>query len=144
MAIIPDEEQPARDEAGGSPAPLEPTTMKPNEGAGCGLSLLIGVAFLFVLAIMWWLNIAGVAPQDGTDAITYWGGVLLFWTPAIVAAMGCFSLIIATPRRAVIGVGLLTLLIVARLALGTPAPDLALPDTDGRRVALSDFRDAPA
>jgi len=30
------------------------------------------------------------------------------------------------------------------VALGTPAPDLALPDTDGRRVALSDFRDAPA
>lgn len=30
------------------------------------------------------------------------------------------------------------------LALGTPAPNFALPDTDGRPVALSDFRDAPA
>lgn len=30
------------------------------------------------------------------------------------------------------------------LALGTPAPDFTLPDTDGRRVALSGFRDAPA
>lgn len=30
------------------------------------------------------------------------------------------------------------------LALGTPAPDFTLPDTDGRRVALSGFRAAPA
>jgi peroxiredoxin len=30
------------------------------------------------------------------------------------------------------------------LPLGTPAPDFRLPDTDGRTVALEDFRDAPA
>jgi peroxiredoxin len=30
------------------------------------------------------------------------------------------------------------------LALGTPAPDFQLTDTAGRRVALADFRDAPA
>jgi peroxiredoxin len=30
------------------------------------------------------------------------------------------------------------------LPLGTPAPDFRLPDTDGRAVALGDFRDAPA
>lgn len=30
------------------------------------------------------------------------------------------------------------------LALGTPAPHFALPDTTGRQVALSDFADAPA
>jgi peroxiredoxin len=30
------------------------------------------------------------------------------------------------------------------LELGTPAPDFALPDTDGRTVALADFADAPA
>jgi peroxiredoxin len=30
------------------------------------------------------------------------------------------------------------------LALGTPAPDFQLPDPGGRRVALSDFRGAPA
>ena len=30
------------------------------------------------------------------------------------------------------------------LALGTTAPDFALPDTDGRIVSLADFRDAPA
>ncbi len=30
------------------------------------------------------------------------------------------------------------------LALGTPAPDFTLPDTDGRSVALSGFRDVPA
>ncbi len=30
------------------------------------------------------------------------------------------------------------------LELGTPAPDFALPDTDGSTVALADFADAPA
>ena len=30
------------------------------------------------------------------------------------------------------------------LALGTPAPDFALPDTDGRVVHLADYRDAKA
>ena len=30
------------------------------------------------------------------------------------------------------------------LALGSPAPGFRLPDTDGRLVALDDFRDAPA
>lgn len=30
------------------------------------------------------------------------------------------------------------------LTLGTPAPDFALPDTDGRIISLSDFRDARA
>ena len=30
------------------------------------------------------------------------------------------------------------------LALGTPAPDFALPDCDGRRHALTDFAAAPA
>lgn len=30
------------------------------------------------------------------------------------------------------------------LALGTPAPDFALPDTDGRVVRLADYRDAKA
>lgn len=30
------------------------------------------------------------------------------------------------------------------LPLGTPAPDFRLPDTDGKLVALDDFRDAPA
>ncbi|HEX2094501.1 MAG TPA: thioredoxin family protein [Longimicrobiaceae bacterium] len=30
------------------------------------------------------------------------------------------------------------------LPLGTPAPDFALPDTEGRTVSLDDFRDAPA
>jgi len=30
------------------------------------------------------------------------------------------------------------------LALGTPAPDFSLPDTDGRTVSLADFADAPA
>ena len=30
------------------------------------------------------------------------------------------------------------------LALGTAAPEFALPDTDGRLVALADFRDATA
>lgn len=30
------------------------------------------------------------------------------------------------------------------LELGTPAPGFALPDTDGRTVALDDFADAPA
>jgi peroxiredoxin len=30
------------------------------------------------------------------------------------------------------------------LALGTPAPDFRLPDTDGKTVARDDFKDAPA
>jgi peroxiredoxin len=30
------------------------------------------------------------------------------------------------------------------LALGTPAPDFSLPDTEGNTVSLSDFKDAPA
>lgn len=30
------------------------------------------------------------------------------------------------------------------LALGTRAPDFSLPDTNGRRVSLSDFKNAPA
>ena len=30
------------------------------------------------------------------------------------------------------------------LPLGTPAPDFSLPDTEGGRVALADFKDAPA
>lgn len=29
------------------------------------------------------------------------------------------------------------------MALGTPAPDFRLPDTNGRMVALADFKDAP-
>ncbi|HEX9636794.1 MAG TPA: thioredoxin family protein, partial [Acidobacteriota bacterium] len=30
-----------------------------------------------------------------------------------------------------------------RLELGTPAPEFALPDTEGRTVSLADFGSAP-